>query len=184
MDKDISLDKRFYPLFFLPLLTIWSSSCRTIKSVTTPKSQSSVENPFCDPLVQKNLICSVRDVVPRAGSKKSEVSRSPLASMPKVTMSIFPNNQDKNPVIEFMEASSTQEPVRFENTSDLYLRNGCLVGMEGGIFSEGFTPRASIKVILSAKNTDHAVFAEISDFRYNYPIHFTLDLQCERKFEL
>jgi hypothetical protein len=104
--------------------------------------------------------------------------------MQKVAMSVFPNNQDKDPSIEFSDASGKQEPARFEKTSDLYYRNGCLVGMEGGIFSEGFTPRVSVKVILSAKNSDHAVFAEVSDFRYNFPIHFTLDLQCERKIEL
>ncbi len=184
MDRDTSLDKRYLSLLLLSLLLVSSQSCRTIKSVTAPKSQVSSENPFCDPYVQKNLVCSVRDVVPRSGSKKSEVSRSPLASLPKVTMSIFPNSADKNPVIEFADTGVNQEPVRFENTNDLYHRNGCLVGMEGGIFSEGFTPRASIKVILSAKNTDHAVFAEVSDFRFSSPIHFTLDLQCERKIEL
>jgi hypothetical protein len=184
MGKDMSLDKRYFLLNFLLVVTLISSSCRTIKSVTLPKSQTFSENPFCDQHAQKILICTVRDVVSRAGTKKSEVIRSPLASLPKVTMSIYPNNVDKDPSIEFVDAAMSQEPVRFEKTSDLYHRNGCLVGIEGGIFSEGFTPRASIKVILSAKNTDHAVFAEISDFRYNYPIHFTLDLQCERKTEL
>jgi hypothetical protein len=180
----MSLDKRYIVLNSLLVLTMVSSGCRTIKSVTLPKSQSFSENPFCDPQAQKILICTVRDVVSRAGTKKGEVTRSPLASLPKVTMAIYPNNQDKDPSIEFVDTAVSQEPVRFEKTSDLYHRNGCLVGIEGGIFSEGFTPRASIKVILSPKNTDHAVFAEVSDFRYNYPIHFTLDLQCERKIEL
>lgn len=184
MGKDISLDKHLTSFFVLLLAGLLVQSCRTIKSVSSPKTQSISENPFCDPNVQKNLVCSVRDIVPRSGTKKGEVSKSPLVALTKVTMSIFPANQDKNPSIEFADSGSNQELVRFENTNDLYHRNGCLIGIEGGIFSEGFTPRASIKVILSAKNTDHAVFAEISDFRYNSPIYFTLDLQCDRKFDL
>jgi hypothetical protein len=184
MGKDISLVKYLSSFLVLLLAGLLAQSCRTIKSVSSPRTQSLSDNPFCNPTVQKNLVCSVRDIVPRSGSKKSEVAKSPLAALTKVTMSIFPNDQDKNPSIEFADSDSGQELVRFENTNDLYHRNGCLIGIEGGIFSEGFTPRASIKIILSAKNTDHAVFAEISDFRYNVPIHFTLDLQCDRKFDL
>ncbi len=91
----MSLDKRYIVLNSLLVLTMVSSGCRTIKSVTLPKSQSFSENPFCDPQAQKILICTVRDVVSRAGTKKGEVTRSPLASLPKVTMAIYPNNQDK-----------------------------------------------------------------------------------------
>jgi hypothetical protein len=123
----------------------------------------------------------VRDVVPRLGSRLDQVRKSDFSKITQVNIAVYPDDSKTEPQVEFSGKGEPQLVFQFDRVTDLYQRNGCLAEITGGIFSEGFTPRVSLKVLISAGNSDYAAVAEVSDFRHSSPLHLSLDLYCERK---
>lgn len=164
-----------------PILAVAISGCRAVKSASTAESISPSVDSFCNHEIEKQLTCKVRDIVARGGSNTAQARKSDLFKTERLNLVVYSSAKNTSPLIELTTGDGQENLTRFENTSDLYHRNGCLAELSGGIFSEGFTPRVSLKILLSAKNADYAVFAEISDYRYHNPVHMTLDLQCDRK---
>lgn len=156
-------------------------SCRTVASNSRATTSNSSSEAFCIPAAEKALTCQVRDIVPRLGSRLEQVKKSDFAKVSQVNIVVFPDESRKQAQVDFLGRAEPAQMFRFDRVTDLYQRNGCLAELTGGVFSDGFTPRVSLKLLISSANSDHAAVAEVSDFRFSIPLHLSLDLHCERK---
>jgi hypothetical protein len=121
----------------------------------------------------------VTEVGGRQGTTTEAARASEIGQIIQLQLKVPAGDASGGVQVDFVREAGAMDGLTIDRGLDLYGRTGCLAEVNGGMFGDGFTPRVTMRMLLSLQDEARTGYVELSDMRSGTPTHALLALKCD-----